>query len=615
MVATKFCQFFNVLNMLTFQIISIVTIFLFLMGYFIFLIKKNNPPDMSKTPLLDSRDKLWVAGLSLIYFLISLFNFADFHSYDKAWQGDNDGVQLVAKFNHPEPLSALYYATGFVKGQYSISAADPNNQVVAVTDKSASLGYPPYFRWNKLTFDSSQAISAVNIRVDKGTLGINQLVALDTQGNLVTDYHLDSDYNPKNIALNDLVATNIPEHLDNNLRSGTIFDEIYYATSAYQYLQGQLPDVWVHPQLGILFIVIGVLIFGMSPFGWRIMPDLTSVLLVTMTYIFAKALFKDRRVAIAASLLMLFEFMHFTIGRTASIDPFVTLFLVIEYFFLYRYIEARKSGATFRSVLRYLLPAAVSFGLALSSKWNALYSAPFIVCILVYGELIKQKFTGAELTKNILNLALLFILLPLSIYLLVYIPYSLVGHTDNLLRFVYDTQVAIFDFNLHGLSFATHPYASNWWSWPLDKMPLSIYYWGNDAGLSSSVALLGNPAVYWLTWITTIMLGYLWATRQADFRAGFLFLAICAQYLPYALIARISFIYYFYSVTPFLILGISYFIYLAYRTEKPVYKYVVYAYLLVNIVLFALFFSSLAGLEVPRSYTLHWLRWMAGWNF
>lgn len=165
------------------------------------------------------------------------------------------------------------------------------------------------------------------------------------------------------------------------------------------------------------------------------------------------------------------------------------------------------------------------------------------------------------------------------------------------------------------MSFATQPSAANWWSWPLDKMPLSIYYWGNDAGLSSSVALLGNPAVYWLTWITTIMLGYLWATRQADFRAGFLFLAICAQYLPYALIARISFIYYFYSVTPFLILGISYFIYLAYRTEKPVYKYVVYAYLLVNIVLFALFFSSLAGLEVPRSYTLHWLRWMAGWNF
>jgi dolichyl-phosphate-mannose--protein O-mannosyl transferase len=334
-----------------------------------------------------------------------------------------------------------------------------------------------------------------------------------------------------------------------------------------------------------------------------------------MTYIFAKALFKDRRVAIAASLLMMFEFMHFTIGRTASIDPFVTLFLVVEYFFLYRYVEARKFGANFHSVLRYLLPAAVSFGLALSCKWNALYSAPFILCILIYGELIKQKFTAAELTKNILNLALLFILLPLTIYLLVYIPYSLIFHTDDMLRFVYDTQKAILDFNLHGLTFATHPYASNWWSWPLDKMPLSVYYWSNDTGLSSSVALLGNPAVYWLMWVTTVMLGYLWVSDQADFSAGFLFLAICAQYLPYALIARISFIYYFYSVTPFLILGISYFIYLAYRTEKLVQRYAVYVYLLVNIALFALFFSSLAGLEVPRSYTLHWLRWMDSWNF
>ena len=64
-----------------------------------------------------------------------------------------------------------------------------------------------------------------------------------------------------------------------------------------------------------------------------------------------------------------------------------------------------------------------------------------------------------------------------------------------------------------------------------------------------------------------------------------------------------SFIYYFYSVTPFLILGISYFIYLAYQSNKASYRYLVYGYLLLNIALFVLFFSSLAGLEVPRSYT------------
>ena len=78
------------------------------------------------------------------------------------------------------------------------------------------------------------------------------------------------------------------------------------------------------------------------------------------------------------------------------------------------------------------------------------------------------------------------------------------------------------------------PMRPNWWSWPLDKCHYPVYYWQNDAGLSSSIALLGNPAVYWLMWITTIMLGYLWVTRQAD-AEQVLFLAICAQYLPYAL--------------------------------------------------------------------------------
>lgn len=599
--------------MVNLQILFLIATLLAISFYFIFLLRKSSP--IPNSTILDKSDKWWICGLSITYFLISLIHFADFRTYDKAWQVENSGAQLVVTFNHPQQLSALYYSTAFVKGKYITSAVDSLNHDVPVTDKSANLGYSPFFRWNKLTFNNTQPVSSVVIRLEQGSLGINQFAVLDAQNNLVTDYHVDSSDNPDNLVLNDFIATSIPEHMDNNWQSSTVFDEIYYATSAYQYLHDKSPDAWVHPQLGILLIVIGILIFGMSPFSWRIMPDLSSVFLVSMTYIFAKALFKDRRVAIAASLLMMFEFMHFSIGRTASIEPFVTLFLLIEYFFLYRYIEARKSGASFAAVLRYLFAAAISFSLALTCKWSALYSAPFIVCILIYGELIKQKLTVAGLIKTVFNLALLFIVLPLTIYLLMYIPYVLINHADNMFSFIYTTQLGILDFNLHGLTYATHPYASNWWSWPLDKVPLSVYYWQNDTGLSSSIALLGNPAVYWLMWITTIMLGYLWLMRQADYRAGFLFLAICAQYLPYALVARISFIYYFYSVTPFLILGISYFIYLAYQSNKVLHRYLVYVYLLINVVLFVLFFSSLSGLEVPRSYTLNWLWWMRGWNF
>ena len=63
-----------------------------------------------------------------------------------------------------------------------------------------------------------------------------------------------------------------------------------------------------------------------------------------------------------------------------------------------------------------------------------------------------------------------------------YIPYVLINHADNMFSFIYTTQLGILDFNLHGLTYATHPYASNWWSWPLDKVPLSVYYWQNDTG-------------------------------------------------------------------------------------------------------------------------------------
>ena len=163
-----------------------------------------------------------------------------------------------------------------------------------------------------------------------------------------------------------------------------LFDEIYYAGSAYQYLHKMSPDVWVHPQLGIYFIVLGIILFGMSTLGWRIMPDITSILLLPVIYIFAKQIFKTRKIAIIASILMFVEFMHFTIGRIAGIDSFVTLFLSLEYYFLYKYFVSRMEGIKFKDTIRNLIFAATFFALSCSCKWIAIYSVLVIVILLFY---------------------------------------------------------------------------------------------------------------------------------------------------------------------------------------------------------------------------------------
>ena len=51
---------------------------------------------------------------------------------------------------------------------------------------------------------------------------------------------------------------------------GDVFDEIYHARTAYEHILGMKPYENSHPPLGKLFISLGILAFGMNPFGWRI---------------------------------------------------------------------------------------------------------------------------------------------------------------------------------------------------------------------------------------------------------------------------------------------------------------------------------------------------------
>jgi dolichyl-phosphate-mannose--protein O-mannosyl transferase len=46
-----------------------------------------------------------------------------------------------------------------------------------------------------------------------------------------------------------------------------VFDEVYHAKTALQYLQGENPTEWVHPPTAKLLIAIGVWLFGLQALG------------------------------------------------------------------------------------------------------------------------------------------------------------------------------------------------------------------------------------------------------------------------------------------------------------------------------------------------------------
>ena len=148
---------------------------------------------------------------------------------------------------------------------------------------------------------------------------------------------------------------------------------------------------------------------------------------------------------------------------------------------------------------------------------------------------------------------------------------------------------------------------------------MSIYYWqqpiASPSGLiSSSIVLMGNPAIYWASIPAVLILGFKWL-KTPNYKIAFILIAIFAQYLPYAFVERISFIYYFYPVTPFIILAIVYIIKLAFESNNKIFSFIAYTYIIVAIIFFILYFPVLSGLDFYRGYTFKVLLLMKSWNF
>jgi dolichyl-phosphate-mannose-protein mannosyltransferase len=286
--------------------------------------------------LLDKYDKLIISLLSIGYALFSFIHLGSFQQFKTTWHGEEAGNQLNIQLVSPSKIGHIYYYSGINNGKYHWSDLNNANQEELINDPTANLGYPAHFKWNKIDLPVSDSlIQQINLTIDQAPLEIKQLAIFDTNNNYISNLKIKTNNSAEN--LSGLISSSAPQDYDDSFSSSTVFDEIFYATTAYQLLHGLDPYVAVHPPLGMLLIALGIAIFGMSAFGWRIIPDICSILLVPLIYIFAKRLFKTRRAAIISTILIMSECMHYTLGRLAFLDGIVTLFIILEYYYLYSY--------------------------------------------------------------------------------------------------------------------------------------------------------------------------------------------------------------------------------------------------------------------------------------
>ena len=138
-----------------------------------------------------------------------------------------------------------------------------------------------------------------------------------------------------------------------------------------------------------------------------------------------------------------------------------------------------------------------------------------------------------------------------------------------------------------------------------------------EGNLRQGISSFGNPLVWWAgipAFLYALYLGF----KENNKTAGFLCIAYLAQYLPWTLVSRCTFIYHYFPSVPFLALMIGYaFKNIGERTllrKKPKLFYgAVTCYALAAFLLFLLFYPVLSGTPVSSQYVDSFLRWFDSW--
>lgn len=445
-----------------------------------------------------------------------------------------------------------------------------------------------------------------------------ELVFFDQNGNPVLPLNA-SDYP----ALFDEAALYPKE---NSFRYSMYFDEIYHGRTAYEFLHGLRSYENTHPPLGKILISLGILLFGMNPFGWRIVGTLFGIAMLPMLYLFAKRLTGDTPCAALSCFLFAFDFMHFAQTRLATIDVFIVFFIICMYYFLY-YFMTLDYGATSASKL--CLPlglCGISMGLGVSCKWTGVY-AGMGMAVLFFGHLYlmyqKQKKqavrkTGKDdsfrkKTQHILLFCIVFfVIFPLVIYVASYLPFR--DNTDHsLIERAWDNQKTMYQY--HSTLEATHYFSSPFYEWPFLIKPIWYYSGVLEGGLREGISSFGNPLVWWAGLPAFAYMIYL-ILRRKDRRALFLVIGYLAQYLPWFFVERLTFIYHYFPSVIFVVLMIGY-SFRNWKEHMPRKAFLALAFLYALLVfgLFLLFYPVLAGQPVEVTFVTKYLRWFKEWFF
>ena len=363
---------------------------------------------------------------------------------------------------------------------------------------------------------------------------------------------------------------------------------------------------------------------GFNTFGWRIAACIFGTLCIPMMYLFARRLWSNRLFAIAAATLVCFDGMFFIQSRIGMIDVFPIFFILAAYFLFLVHFQSRTVSGSLVS----LVALGTMLGIGIASKWivlgawasivffmfarAVLYSDDFYIGVPARRLLSWRKGDTTAIPGNVFwpsylaVVILAVIIIPLAIYVISWYPFFARGQFHNLTDLI---NYQVESYRYHATLTATHPYGSPWGSWPFLARPVLYYAEYTNLGIDkftgqpliSRMSDLGNPWIWWTSLPCLVALPY-FIVRHRSFPAALILVGFLTQYLPWAPITRVLFLYHMFGGLIFMILALAFVLtQIAERLPVPRRRQLVFGHLAVAIVFFAYFYPVWTGLPISES--------------
>lgn len=467
------------------------------------------------------------------------------------------------------------------------------------------------YNWN--TFDVGEETRFLGIVTKNAAAEYHEMIITDANGDRLIPVNAE-DY-PELFDEQDLIGETLT-YMDR-----TMFDEVYYAGSAYEFSTGQEMLEQTHPPFGKWIIALGEALFGVNPFGWRFMISLMATLMLPIMFWFVWRLFFIEEIALTATALLSLEFMHFTLGRIATIDTPVAFFILLMAALFLRYMQQIREELLAgkekpdRKVRLWMVLASVATGLGVSTKWTAFYmmaamALAFLFCMILWSIQAETKEQKGFLRRCLIGGLLSFSLIPLVLYTLSFsadcytaglsfllLPQVMFAHSEYMLHFHDDI---VFE----------HPYASPWYTWLIDKVPLLDSGTFLPDSKTSVVATMGNPFILWAG-LPALVHNLYRLIFKKDTTSGIILFGYTAMLLPWVFIKRTVFIYQYYGSILFLVMALAYSLYLLSK-KWPLAKTI---YMEATLLVFILFYPFISGMEISLAHIYYYLQWLPDWRF